>query len=58
MDIQERISGFSVGNGSRSRSGNNYMEVVYERDHEMFPDRVILGSENFPKEIGWRWPFE
>lgn len=37
--------------------GYNYMEVVYERDHEMFPDRVILGSENFPKEIGWRWPF-
>ena len=22
----------------------------------MFPERVILGSENFPKEIGFRWP--
>ena len=22
----------------------------------MFPDRVILGSENFPQEIGFRWP--
>ena len=36
--------------------GYNYMEDIYERDHEMFPDRVILGSENFPQEIGFRWP--
>lgn len=36
--------------------GYNYMEDIYERDHEMFPERVILGSENFPKEIGYRWP--
>ena len=36
--------------------GYNYMEDLYEKDHEMFPDRVILGSENFPKEIGFRWP--
>ncbi|MEE3315131.1 MAG: glycoside hydrolase family 2 TIM barrel-domain containing protein [Treponema sp.] len=37
--------------------GYNYMEDIYERDHELFPERVILGSENFPKEIGYRWPF-
>lgn len=36
--------------------GYNYMEDIYEHDHELFPDRVILGSENFPKEIGFRWP--
>ena len=36
--------------------GYNYMEELYERDHEMFPERVMLGSENFPKEIGFRWP--
>ena len=36
--------------------GYNYMELAYERDHEMFPERVVLGSENFPKEIGFRWP--
>ena len=36
--------------------GYNYMEDLYERDHELFPERVILGSENFPKEIGFRWP--
>lgn len=36
--------------------GYNYMEDIYERDHELFPDRVILGSENFPQQIGYRWP--
>ncbi len=36
--------------------GYNYMEDKYVRDHEMFPERVILGSENYPKEIGKRWP--
>ncbi len=36
--------------------GYNYMEDRYEQDHERFPDRVILGSENFPQEIGFRWP--
>ena len=36
--------------------GYNYMEDLYERDHEMFPERVILGSENFAVQIGYRWP--
>ncbi len=36
--------------------GYNYLEDKYPQDHEMFPERVILGSENFPKEIGIRWP--
>lgn len=36
--------------------GYNYYEDGYEKDHEMFPDRVMLGSENFPREIGYRWP--
>ncbi len=37
--------------------GYNYMEDLYERDHELFPERVILGSENFAVQIGYRWPF-
>jgi len=36
--------------------GYNYLDDEYVRNHELFPDRVILGSENFPKEIGFRWP--
>lgn len=36
--------------------GYNYMEDKYVCDHELYPDRVMLGSENFAKEIGFRWP--
>ncbi|MDO4621995.1 MAG: glycoside hydrolase family 2 TIM barrel-domain containing protein [Eubacteriales bacterium] len=36
--------------------GYNYMEDKYPKDHELFPERIILGSENYPKEIGKRWP--
>ena len=36
--------------------GYNYLESKYAQDHAMFPERVILGSENFPKEIGMHWP--
>ena len=36
--------------------GYNYMENKYEQDHVMFPERVILGSENYPVEIGMHWP--
>ena len=36
--------------------GYNYLEGKYEQDHEMFPERVILGSENYPVEIGMHWP--
>ena len=36
--------------------GYNYLEPLYEQDHEMYPERVILGSENYPKEIGIHWP--
>ena len=36
--------------------GYNYMENKYEQDHEMFPERVILGRGNYPKEIGMHWP--
>ena len=36
--------------------GYNYMEDKYEYDHAHYPDRVILGSENFGKDIGMHWP--
>ncbi|MBR3504275.1 MAG: DUF4982 domain-containing protein [Clostridia bacterium] len=36
--------------------GYNYLEQLYARDHARFPERVMLGSENFPKEIGRHWP--
>ncbi len=36
--------------------GYNYLEDKYAQDHKLYPDRVMVGSENYPKEIGKRWP--
>ncbi len=36
--------------------GYNYMEWAYSNDHERFPDRLLLGSENFGNQIGIHWP--
>ena len=36
--------------------GYNYLEGKYEQDHDLFPERIMLGSENFPKEVGLHWP--
>ena len=36
--------------------GYNYLEDKYARDHELFPERVMLGSENYPVQIGEHWP--
>ena len=36
--------------------GYNYLEGKYAQDHEKFPERIILGSENFPKDVGKHWP--
>ncbi len=37
-------------------AGYNYMDSRYEMDGKLFPDRVILGTETFPKMIGRNWP--
>ena len=36
--------------------GYNYLEDHYARDHELFPERVMLGSENYPAQVGVHWP--
>ncbi|MEV7761981.1 glycoside hydrolase family 2 TIM barrel-domain containing protein [Curtobacterium flaccumfaciens] len=36
--------------------GFNYAESRYALDAELFPDRVIVGSETFPTRIGVLWP--
>ncbi|WP_210480447.1 glycoside hydrolase family 2 TIM barrel-domain containing protein [Naasia sp. SYSU D00948] len=36
--------------------GLNYAESRYEQDRELFPHRVIVGSETFPSQIGALWP--
>ncbi len=36
--------------------GLNYAESRYAIDRDLFPHRVIVGSETFPSEIGRLWP--
>lgn len=36
--------------------GLNYAETRYPLDAELSPDRVLLGSETYPPEIGRLWP--
>ncbi|MBQ6964080.1 MAG: DUF4982 domain-containing protein [Bacteroidaceae bacterium] len=35
--------------------GYNYEWGHYEADHDSFPDRIIYGSESFPKEMAQNW---
>lgn len=35
--------------------GYNYTWHEYEPDHEQFPDRIIVGTESFPKEAFDNW---
>lgn len=35
--------------------GYNYKLRKYERDHQRFPERVIYGSESFPKDVFAIW---
>ncbi|MGW0246223.1 glycoside hydrolase family 2 TIM barrel-domain containing protein [Nocardia goodfellowii] len=37
-------------------AGMNYSESRYKLDRELFPDRVIVGTETFPTRIGHYWP--
>ncbi|ROS76094.1 glycosyl hydrolase family 2 [Curtobacterium sp. PhB130] len=36
-------------------AGMNYGDGRYELDHELFPHRVIVGSETFPSHIARNW---
>jgi beta-galactosidase len=36
-------------------AGYNYMTARYEMDHDSHPNRIIVGSETYPPEIGRNW---
>ncbi len=36
-------------------AGMNYAEARYTLDRELFPNRIILGTETFPTRIGGNW---
>jgi len=35
--------------------GYNYMLNKYEKDHEQYPDRIIVGSESYPQDVVKVW---
>jgi beta-galactosidase len=35
--------------------GYNYQVGQYERDHQKFPNRIIVGTENYPRDIASIW---
>jgi hypothetical protein len=38
--------------------GYSYREVVYDYGHENYPDKMILGTENFPRWHEWKYAIE
>ena len=36
--------------------GYNYMTARYYEDPQRYPDRVVVGSETYPRQIGESWP--
>lgn len=36
-------------------AGYNYMWWKYENDHKAYPDRIIYGSETYPKDAALNW---
>lgn len=36
-------------------AGYNYVSQKYESDHDAYPERVIYGSESYPKEAAQNW---
>lgn len=45
----------SVGTQFLDVAGYNYSLGSYERDHVRFPDRVMMGTESFPREVDSIW---
>jgi len=35
--------------------GYNYASQYYESDHEKYPERIMVGTENYPSAIGGTW---
>jgi len=47
-DTAPAFAGLDIG-------GYNYQWKMYESDHELYPDRVMAGTESFPKEAFENW---
>jgi beta-galactosidase len=38
-------------------AGYNYLPSKYEKDHQSFPERIMVSTESFPKDIFENWEF-
>ena len=47
-DTEAAFAGLDIG-------GYNYKWKEYENDHQLFPNRMIIGTESFPKEAFENW---
>jgi beta-galactosidase len=47
-DTAPAFAGLDIG-------GYNYMWKMYEPDHDLYPDRIMVGTESFPKEAFENW---
>ncbi len=36
-------------------AGYNYMQARYLGDHDLYPQRIICGTEDFPRSIAYNW---
>ncbi|MDR0708002.1 MAG: hypothetical protein LBF60_09050 [Treponema sp.] len=36
-------------------AGCNYLDVRYEMDGKLYPNRIILGTETYPRSIAGNW---
>lgn len=36
-------------------AGYNYAAVRYVRDHELYPNRIVVGTETYPKDLDYNW---
>lgn len=50
--ISERLEKACAGTDI---AGYNYMTARYEKDGEVYPNRIIVGSETYPPEIARNW---
>ena len=49
------ISTFEESTAGLDIVGYNYMQSRYDMDCTGMPDRVFVGSETFPKDVGYNW---
>ncbi len=55
--VQHRVVGDILNrlDSTNDVMGYNYMTARYEMDHQAYPQRVMVGTETYPKQIAENW---